>query len=268
MTSPRVVDSRARPLASPRRLVVAGLDFQVRSSAGRSVGITVDRDGSLIVTVPHGVDDADLVRFVHEKRMWMYKKLAEKDLLLSRRLTKTFVAGEGFAYLGRSYRLLLTDQRQDPVKLERGRLVMRRDMVEAGNGSRVMIDWYRTRGLRWLQGRVRPWAERMGATPSLIDVRDLGYRWGSRGKHDRLNFHWAAVQLPPTLIDYLIVHELAHLHEPNHSPEFWLRIERAMPGFQYVKDQLARIGSALWLGNEEGSGVDKLAGRNSPTAPA
>lgn len=237
----------------PSRLTVAGLEFEVQvSGARRSIGITVDRDGSLIVNAPNDCDEAELAAFAHDKRMWIYKKLAEKDLLLSQRPTKEFVSGEGFAYLGRSHRLQLTDRQGDPVKLERGRLALRRDIATSGRGSQAIIDWYRTRAQRWLERRVGPWAQRMGVAPSTIDVRDLGYRWGSLGKSDRVNFHWATIQLPPTLVDYVIVHELAHVHAPNHTPEFWLRVERAMPTCQAAKLELARVGSKLWLGDDEG----------------
>ena len=238
--------------AVPSRVEVAGLDFEIQySDARRSIGITVDRDGSLIVNAPVGCDEADLATFAHEKRMWVYKKLAEKDLLLSRRPEKQFVTGEGFVYLGRSYRLLLTDKSTDGVKLVRGRLLMSRELATCAAGSQTMIDWYRTRALTWLTRRVEPWAQRMGTTPGSVDVRDLGYRWGSLGKNDRINFHWATVQLPPTMIDYVIVHELAHVREPNHTPEFWLRVERAMPSFERSKSDLARVGSSLWLGQAD-----------------
>jgi hypothetical protein len=237
-------------LATPSRLAVAGLDFEVQlSGTRRSIGITVDRDGSLVVHAPHGCDEAKLAEFAHEKRMWVYKKLAEKDLLLSRRPVKEFVSGEGFAYLGRSHRLVVSDRGDDQVKLERGRLMMRRDLAAAGCGAGAMIDWYRTRALRWLPRRIEPWSRRMGVRPAAIDVRELGYRWGSLGKGNRLNFHWATMQLPPSLIDYVIVHELAHVHEPHHSPEFWLRVKRVLPAFQGTKSDLARIGAGLWLGD-------------------
>jgi len=108
---------------------------------------------------------------------------------------------------------------------------------------------HRTRALRWLPRRIEPWAQRMGVRPAAIDVRDLGYRWGSLGRSDRVNFHWATMQLPPSLVDYVIVHELAHVHEPHHTPEFWLRVERALPAFQTAKSDLARVGARLWLGD-------------------
>ena len=236
----------------PTRLSVAGLEFEVQlSGARRTIGITVDRDGSLIVNAPNDCDEAELTAFAHDKRMWVYKKLAEKDLLLSQRPTKEFVSGEGFSYLGRSHRLQLTSRLGDPVKLERGRFVMRRDIAADRRGGQAMIDWYRTRAQRWLEHRVGPWTKRVGVTPPTIDVRDLGYRWGSLGKNDRANFHWATIQLPPRLVDYVIVHELAHVRAPNHTPEFWLRVERAMPTYQAAKVELARVGSKLWLGNDE-----------------
>jgi predicted metal-dependent hydrolase len=89
----------------------------------------------------------------------------------------------------------------------------------------------------------------MGVSLSGIDVRDLGYRWGSLGKTGRVNFHWATVQLPPKLVDYVIVHELAHVLEPNHTPNFWIHLDRAMPGYHSTKADLARVGGRLWLGD-------------------
>jgi predicted metal-dependent hydrolase len=234
--------------------MVGGLDFQIQlSGARRSIGITVDRDGSLILNGPRDCDQVELAAFARKKRMWVYKKLAEKDLLLSHRPTKQLVSGEGFVYLGRSHRLLLADRDGAAVKLERGRLVIRRDVARGERGARAIVSWYRDRALRWLPRRMEPWTRRMGVIPGAIDVLDLGYRWGSLGKESRVNFHWATIQLPPNLVDYVIVHELAHIIEPNHTPAFWIRVERAMPTFQLAKHQLARIGSGLWLGETRDS---------------
>lgn len=77
------------------------------------------------------------------------------------------------------------------------------------------MSWYRQRGAFWLPRRIRPWAERMDLHPGELDVRDLGFRWGSLGKNDRLNIHWAAMQLSVSLLDYVIVHELAHIGQPR-----------------------------------------------------
>ena len=87
----------------------------------------------------------------------MFRKLADKHLLLPASPAKEFVTGEGFDYLGRHYRLQLTDDPPDSsVKLERGRLRMPRATAEAGQGDEAMIRWYRRRALAWLPRRIRP----------------------------------------------------------------------------------------------------------------
>src|SRR5438477_6666103 len=91
------------------------------------------------------------------------------------------------------------------------------------------VRWYRERALAWLPPRVSRFAERMGVTAAAIDVRDLGHRWGSCGRGGVTYFHWATITLPPSIVDYVVVHELAHLTEPNHSNRFWQCVERVLP---------------------------------------
>ncbi len=64
----------------------------------------------------------------------------------------------------------------------------------------------------------------------------------------RINVHWATLQLPPSLIDYVLVHELAHLRETNHTAEFWSTVSRLMPGYELQRTNLAAIGKNIWLG--------------------
>jgi predicted metal-dependent hydrolase len=88
----------------------------------------------------------------------------------------------------------------------------------------------------------------MGVQPGGLEVRDLGYRWGSLGRGDRLNIHWATMQLPVSLVDYVLVHELAHIAEPHHTGTFWTMVERALPDYEGRKSRLATVGAGLWLG--------------------
>jgi predicted metal-dependent hydrolase len=230
----------------PDRITIAGLEFAVRTSSGRrTVGITVDRDGSLLLHAPHDCAEPTLAAWAHSKRQWVHRKLAEKDLLLAPPVRKRFVTGEGFDYLGRRYRLLVIEDGSG-VRLERGRLRLPCSLRAEPAGA--IISWYRTRARHWLPGRIEPWTKRMGAHPGELDVRDLGHRWGSLGKGGRFNLHWAAIQLPATLLDYVIVHELAHLEHPHHTPEFWTTVARAMPDYEPRKARLATAGARLWLG--------------------
>jgi hypothetical protein len=125
---------------------------------------------------------------------------------------------------------------------------MPRVLAECGQGKDVMVRWYRQRGLAWLPRHIAPWATRMGLHPGGLDVRDLGYRWGSLGKNNRLNIHWATMQLPASLVDYVIVHELAHISEPSHTASFWAAVRRALPDHDQRRTRLAASGATLWLG--------------------
>lgn len=237
-------------LTLPERVRIGDLDFTVRvSDRRRTVGITVDRDGTLLLHAPKGADPDRLLAWARSKRIWVYRRLAEKDLLLAPRQDKEFVTGEGFDYLGRRYRLLLTDgDRRASVRLVRGRLHLPRAAVRCGEGVGAMVHWYKARGAAWCPGRIAPWAARMALHPTALEVRDLGYRWGSIGCRNRLNLHWAALQLPVGLLDYIIVHELAHIAEPGHTPAFWATVRRAMPDHDERRRRLAATGATLWFG--------------------
>jgi len=223
-------------------LKVDDMVFEVLPGTTRkTVELTVERDGQLTIRAPEGTDDAVLTGFVLEKRFWLYQKIALKQSMRKAVSAKEFVSGEGFPYLGRSYRLLLVDQQDVPLKLEAGRFRMPR--AEAPNGREVFIGWYTEHALPWIRNRVREYAPRMGVEPVRVEVRDLGFRWGSCGRAGTLNFNWATILLPPPIVEYVIVHELVHLHEPNHTPEFWQRVERTLPDYERRKAWLAENGA-------------------------
>jgi predicted metal-dependent hydrolase len=223
------------------QLTVDDLRFEVRRSRRRtSVQITVDRGGELLLSAPESCSTRVMEKFVREKRFWIYTKLAEKDALAPSVPEKEFVSGEGFFYLGRSYRLLVVDEQDAPVKLEQGRFKMLRSAAERGRDH--MVRWYAEHGQPWLQRRAEGFQSRVGVEHAGVSVQDLGYRWGSCGKGGRLFFHWRTVLLPPPIIEYVVVHELVHLVEPHHTPAFWARVERAMPDFALRKRGLAEKG--------------------------
>jgi predicted metal-dependent hydrolase len=85
----------------------------------------------------------------------------------------------------------------------------------------------------------------MEVEPKGLTVQDLGHRWGSCGKHQKLYFHWRVIMLPAKYAEYVVVHELAHLHEPHHTPAFWKRVERVMPDFEHRKTWLAENGMTV-----------------------
>lgn len=231
-------------MTTAETLTVDDLEFELRRSPRRrTVQVTVDRDGELVLSAPEECPVATMEAFVREKRFWIYTKLAEKEALRAPTTHKAYVNGEGFPYLGRSYRLLLVDAQDVPVKLEAGRFRMRRDAAQSGREH--MVAWYTSRGRRWLQERVQRLQGRVGVEPEGLVVQDLGFRWGSCGKGGALYFHWRAILLPARIVEYVVAHEMVHLHEAHHTPAFWTRLERVMPDFAQRKQWLAEKGASF-----------------------
>lgn len=225
-------------------LVVNDLRFEVRRSAlRRALEITVDRGGELILSAPPEVPEAKLRDFAQRKRMWVYKQLARKEALSHETPRKLFTDGEGFAYLGRSYRLRLVPESDAAVKLVGGRFVMPKAL--ARDGREHLIRWYCERARPWLAGKVQDYAARMEVLPAGVRVQDLGYRWGSCGKGELLYFHWKTILLPARIAEYVVVHEMAHLVEPHHTSDFWRRVERAMPDYERRKVWLTANGMGV-----------------------
>ncbi|WP_420451413.1 M48 family metallopeptidase [Ilumatobacter sp.] len=224
-------------------LTAGDLVFTIAPPTDRTtLEITVDRDASLILRAPTCASRERVERFIESKRPWVYRKLAEKDALVAPPIRKQFVDGEGFAYLGRNYRLKIDDT-IDGVRLDRGRFLM---STPTADGDAAMRRWYVRTGQAWLQRRVEPWASRMGATDVDVAVRDLGYRWGSTRGETHINIHWATLQLAPSLIDYVIVHELAHLKELNHTDRYWAEVARGMPDYERRREELTTAGVKIW----------------------
>lgn len=227
-------------------LKVNDLIFALQMSDRRkTLQITVERDGSLVMSAPSRISKEVMRQFALEKRFWVYTKLAEKDRLHKPSVMKEFTDGEGFLYLGRSYRLQLVEHQDAPLKLHKGRFTLVRNSTNTGRDH--FIRWYSARAKSWLSDKTQDYVQRMDVTPGGLRVQDLGYR-GSCGKGEHLYFHWKTILLPPRIAEYVVVHELAHLRERHHTPAFWRAMERAMPDFEFRK---------IWLA-ENGMGVEGL----------
>jgi predicted metal-dependent hydrolase len=238
----------------PRVIHVGDLDVHVTvSDRRRTVRLTVERDATVTAAVPPETDEADLAKAIAAKRPWLYARLREHAETGTVRPPRQFVTGEGFPYLGRSYRLLLVGEAERPVRLQRGRLELRRDCADGSTGdtTRYLVRWYRQVGEPWLQKRIAPWALRMEVDVDGPRVMPLGYRWGSCTAEGKLNIHWATMQLSPDLVDYVLVHELAHVRHHRHDEDFWRAIERPMPDHAARRTRLRLAGPGLWLPDAE-----------------
>jgi predicted metal-dependent hydrolase len=213
----------------------------------RTLGLAVSPDGSIVIAVPKDAEPAQVAAVVHSRRLWLAHTIKRRTELAAEHPTIEILDGEGFTYLGRHYRLRLLDGHGRRIALHGGWLDLSRP-ASGPDGVAVIIDWYTMRGQRWLGDRVCTWAGRIGVSPPRVIVTDLGARWGLRKRDGTVVFHWAAMQLPPELLDLIVVHELVHLVVSRHDQEFQRRLLIALPDAVELEAKLAEIGRQVWMG--------------------
>lgn len=218
-------------------LHIGDMDFEVRRSTRRkTLGLTVDRAGELVVHAPDGTTKADLERWVESKLLWVHRKLLLKEEQAGLSHQLEFISGEAISYLGRNYRLKVVDCQEQPLCFDGQWFLLRRR--DRGGAVEHFRQWFVDTGTPWVQKRVKAWEPKTGTSPSRVIVEDLGYRWGSCGKNEVLYFNWRLLQLPVRLVDYVLVHEMIHLIERNHTEGFWRALERVLPDWRIRKDQI------------------------------
>lgn len=224
------------------------ISYEIVRSRRSTADIVVERNGKIVVRAPATFPDERIEDIVEAKRYWLYKTLAEWRDLNATRILREYRNGEGFLYLGRSYRLLLVADQQEPVELKDGRFCLRRDFVDRGDvaaAQAVFRDYYVLRGQDRIGERVNYYVPKVGVELNGMDVRELGYRWASCSPSGKLAFHWKCMMAPPKVIDYIVVHELCHMHQGDHTDAFWNEVDKIMPDYEERKTWLKKHGAGL-----------------------
>jgi len=223
------------------------IEYTLRKSNRKTASIYIERDGMVTAIVPGGLSDADIDAMIERKRKWIYTHLAEWEDLNAARVEREYVNGEGFLYLGRSYRLKLTTDQEPPLLLKSGYFHLRTDHKEKSRADAAFKHFYREKGKVRIPDRVAFYSARMAAEPGNVRIIDLKNRWASCSENGNLNFHWKCMMAPLTIIDYVVVHELAHLRHPHHTDAFWNEVDKVIPDYGERKAWLRTHGAGMDL---------------------
>lgn len=219
------------------------LDYEVIHANRKTIGITVERDRKVVVRVPHRASEQAVAAAVERKRFWIWQKLRDPHKYPDPAPHKEYVDGETFLFLGQHHALTLTNGESSAVRLVGKQFEMARS--DRRNGDTIFRSWYLAQAKEKLRPRIATFATEMGVDYSRIWVRDLKYRWGSCTPGGTLTFNWRIIQAPMIVVDYLIVHELAHILEPNHSQDFWNIVAVHAPSWIKARSWLKQHGSRL-----------------------
>lgn len=230
---------------------VRDIDYQLLPGTVRkTTDIVIERNGLITVRPPINFSPEQVDAVVESKRIWIYRNLAEWRDLNATAVVREWVNGETFLYLGRSYRLSIIDGQDCDLKLTEGRFCLQRKLIDEGGSSAAKLafeNYYCDKGLERIKERVKYFSAKVGVATPLVKVKELGFRWASCSKNDDLTFHWKCMMAPPKVIDYIIVHELCHVHHRDHSDAFWNEVDKVMPDYRERKDWLRKNGANLDL---------------------
>ena len=196
-------------------------------SRRRTVSLEITAEGEVVVRAPLRASEAGILALVEEKRAWIERKVAEaKNRPAPGK--RHFVAGEVFLFLGKAYPLEVLAGSDAAVSLGDRFYVGDQRLPECRD---LLIAWYIQKAKEILPARVAGIAAILDYVPKKIRVSDAKRRWASCSTTGTLSFSWRLVLAPPEVIDYVVVHELVHLRQPDHSARFWEKVGQAMPGY-------------------------------------
>lgn len=212
----------------------------------RTIAISIERDGRVVVRAPAKTPSDLLHQFMRDKSGWIRKKVLQIHHQQIHARPRAFVSGETFLYLGETYPLRVT-QHQDglsPLTFSEGEFWLNEDFKE--NGKELFVAWYKKEAESVIRERVTHYKEVMGIPFVDQRITSARYQWGGCYSNRRVTFSWRIVLAPLPVIDYVVVHELAHLKERNHSHKFWKLVETILPDYRVRRQWLKRNGHLLW----------------------
>lgn len=194
----------------------------------RTIALEVTPAATLIVRAPLQASAPFIEKIIRQKSSWIVKKLNE---MKKRPLSPfhEYADGEVFFFLGRAYpmhiinNVSITIERSDKLYVSSTLLPDIRNHIKG---------WYKEEARKEIQARCMWFSMKTGHVPTSVRITDAQRRWGSCTHKGGLNFSWRLIQAPPDIVDYVVVHELVHISQPDHSRQFWEKVRKVMPDYE------------------------------------
>jgi predicted metal-dependent hydrolase len=227
------------------------LTYQLVRSKKRkkTLSLTVKPGGMVVIQAPYPVPQAEIDGFFQRKLPWIHQKLSTLALQVPREVPRSdaLTAGDKALFLGVAYPVIINgiNLDGDHLNFDGSRFIL--SPFAAPTGKESLRTWYRQAALSFLPDRVRDYEGIMGCNSRSVRISAARSRWGSCSADNRLAFSWRLMMAPPSVIDYVVVHELAHIREKNHSPRFWSLVGTICPDYKDQRRWLRSAGAGLLL---------------------
>lgn len=233
-------------------------ELKDRKSDNSRVLIKVHPNCKVVVLAPKNTSPDVVLTAVKKRSRWVYDQLQQFKSQLEHITPRNYIGGESHYYLGKQYLLkVITSNEKQGVKLLRGKLeaTLSLDTVEQSINVKLLLNhWYKLRARQVFSHRLEDVSSKtlwVNEAPS-IRIQAMKKQWGSCSPQGRLTLNVHLVKAPRECIDYVILHELCHLAEHNHSPRFYRLMNEVMPQWEEVKEQLDGMAEVLLNGSSNG----------------
>ena len=218
------------------------IDYQIRYSKRKTLNITVERDRQIVVHAPEHLSSEKINSIVLSKKDWICSKLLHTQKYPVTSDNKEFISGETLMYLGRNYKLAISENDIECIDFDQQFKISKNNQTIA---NVLFKKWYKAKAMEKILPIATEYAVNLGVLFNECKISDMRYRWGSCTPQNNLNFNWRIIKAPLFVIRYIIVHELIHLIENNHTPKFWNILSIQVPDYQKAKDWLKKNGQLL-----------------------
>lgn len=211
-------------------------------SKRRSIALVITSDATLTVHAPMRASLEYIDKVIFEKMSWIIRKIAQMQAR-PKVQPKNFVEGELLLFLGAEYPMRIDGG--NVIGIENGELLFPRTLLPRAKES--MVKWYKREARKIITQRADHFSKLMGVEFTSIKLSSARGRWGSCSHKNSLNFNWRLIMTSIEVLDYVVVHELAHIHHKNHSQSFWCEVQSFSPAFKQHKSWLKVNGATLFI---------------------
>lgn len=216
-------------------------EYHVEWVARKTLGIAVLPDSSVHVRAPFGTERGQIERRLLARSDWIKRQMDYFQGFNPRSTPRSYVAGESHLFLGKPYRLKLSEKADTSVTLQDGWLMVSTSDPDPMTIKSLLLQWYRSQAKRIFPPLLeREWKRVVpggGTMPRLV-IKTMGRRWGSLSGGGILTLNLDLIRAPRHCVEYVLCHELCHLEHRDHCPEFYARLSRLMPDWEKRKARL------------------------------
>ena len=215
----------------------------IERSNRKTLSLSVMKDGAVCVKAPIGMRDEIIEKFVREKQDWIKSKLA--FINATRDKFSEVISYNKFLIYGNTYSLVFCDEKKIKTGNNFELLVPRK--IDKAKLMKSIKSWYKKAAKDILADRLKFISNKINLFAKEIKIGDSKGRWGSCNSNGVIVLNFRVLMLPPAIIDYVLVHELCHLREMNHSKQFWSLVGSILPNFEKTKKAIKEYGFLLSL---------------------